>query len=44
MLSMLDYANVIYVHASNRVLKPLEAVYQSAFGFITDENITAGLC
>lgn len=44
MLSMLDYANVLYVYAFTRVLKPLEAVYQSAVGFITDENITPGLC
>lgn len=44
MLSVLDYANVLYRHASTRVLKPLEAVYQAAFGFITDENITASLC
>lgn len=31
LLSMLDYANVLNMHASTRVLKPLQAVYQSAF-------------
>ena len=43
-MTLLDYANVLHMHASARVLKPLEAVYESAFGvYITDENITGSL-
>ena len=36
-LSLMDYSDVIYMHATASPLKPLDAVYQSALRFITGD-------
>ena len=34
-MSVSDYGDILYMHASLSTLKPLEAVYHSVLGFIT---------
>ena len=39
-----DYVAVIYMHAALSTLKPLDAVYHSAHGFITDDELRTHDC
>lgn len=36
-MSVLDYGDIIYMHASANTLKPLDAIYHCALRFITGE-------
>ena len=43
-LSVLDYGDLIYMHASRSTLKPLDAVYHSALRFITGDSYLTHHC
>ena len=43
-LSVLDYRDVIYGRAASSTLKPLDAVYHSAFRFITGDSYGTHRC
>lgn len=43
-LSLMDYSDVIYMHATASPLKPLDAVYHSALRFITGDVYSAHHC
>lgn len=43
-LSVLDYGDILHMHASAATLKPLDAVYHSALRFITGDNYNTHLC
>ena len=43
-LSVLDYGDIVYMHAAHSSLKPLDAVYHSALRFITGDAFTTHHC
>ncbi len=43
-LSVLDYGDIIYMHASPSVLKPLDTIYHSAIRFITGDGFMTHHC
>lgn len=43
-VSVLDYGDILYMHAAKSVLRSLDAVYHSALRFITGANYTTHHC
>ena len=43
-MSVLDYGDILYRHASATTLHPLKAVYHSALRFITGESYSTHHC
>lgn len=43
-MSVLDYGDIIYMHASTATLKPLDAIYHCAIRFITGDNYKTHHC
>ena len=43
-MSVLDYGDIVYRHASNTTLKPLDSAYHSALRFITGEKYNTHHC
>ena len=43
-LSVLDYADIIYMHAAAQTLKPLDAVYHSSLRFIRGDRFRTCQC
>ncbi len=41
---MLDYGDIVYMHASPTPLKPLDAVYHSALHFTTGDSYLTHHC
>lgn len=44
LLPVLDYGDIIYMHAAASVLKPLDSIYHSALRFIIGENVCTRHC
>ena len=44
LLPVVDYGNIIYMHAAESVLKPLDSVYYSALCFITRADFRTHRC
>ena len=43
-MPILDYGDILYMHATDSVLKPLDAIYHSALRFITGANFRTHHC
>ena len=43
-MSVFDYGDVLYMHASLSTLKPLDAVYHNALRFITGDDYRTHHC